>query len=257
MHEASALVAGATLAGGRGGVARRGDRGRSTSPAGCTTRCRPGRPASASTTTRRSPSPGCSTSGAERIAYVDIDVHHGDGVQDDLLRRPAGADGQPARVAADAVPRHRLPGRDRRAEGAEGSAVNVALPPGTDDRGWLRAFHAVVPSVLRAFRPAGAVHPVRRRHAPPRPARRPAADRRRAARRATWRCGRSPTSSATAGGSPPAAAATRWSRWCPRTWTHLLAAATGDAAGPGDADPAGVARAGRRPAAPAARCRCG
>ena len=53
--------------------------------------------------------------GAERIAYVDIDVHHGDGVQDDLLRRPAGADGQPARDAADAVPRHRLPGRDRRA----------------------------------------------------------------------------------------------------------------------------------------------
>ena len=35
----------------------------------------------------------------------------------------------------------------------EGSAVNVALPPGTDDAGWLRAFHAVVPSVLRAFRP--------------------------------------------------------------------------------------------------------
>jgi len=31
--------------------------------------------------------------------------------------------------------------------------VNVALPPGTDDSGWLRAFHAVVPSVLRSFRP--------------------------------------------------------------------------------------------------------
>src|SRR5262249_11128376 len=36
---------------------------------------------------------------------------------------------------------------------AEGSAVNVALPPGTDDSGWLRAFHAVVPSVVRAFGP--------------------------------------------------------------------------------------------------------
>jgi acetoin utilization protein AcuC len=36
---------------------------------------------------------------------------------------------------------------------AVGSAVNVALPPGTDDGGWLRAFHAVVPAVLRAFRP--------------------------------------------------------------------------------------------------------
>ncbi len=28
--------------------------------------------------------------GAERMAYVDVDVHHGDGVETDLLRRPAG-----------------------------------------------------------------------------------------------------------------------------------------------------------------------
>jgi acetoin utilization protein AcuC len=31
--------------------------------------------------------------------------------------------------------------------------VNIALPTGTGDSGWQRAFHAVVPSVLRAFRP--------------------------------------------------------------------------------------------------------
>jgi acetoin utilization protein AcuC len=37
-------------------------------------------------------------------------------------------------------------------EGA-GAAVNVALPAGTDDAGWLRAFDAVVPGLLRAFRP--------------------------------------------------------------------------------------------------------
>ena len=37
--------------------------------------------------------------------------------------------------------------------GAEGSAVNVALPPGTGDAGWLRAYHAVVPAVVRAFQP--------------------------------------------------------------------------------------------------------
>jgi acetoin utilization protein AcuC len=36
---------------------------------------------------------------------------------------------------------------------AEGSAVNVALPPGVNDAGWLRAFHAVVPHVLREFQP--------------------------------------------------------------------------------------------------------
>jgi len=31
--------------------------------------------------------------------------------------------------------------------------VNVALPAGTADAGWLRAFDAVVPPLLRAFRP--------------------------------------------------------------------------------------------------------
>jgi acetoin utilization deacetylase AcuC-like enzyme len=36
---------------------------------------------------------------------------------------------------------------------ATGTAVIVALPPGTDDGGWLRAFHAVVPGLVRAFRP--------------------------------------------------------------------------------------------------------
>jgi acetoin utilization protein AcuC len=36
---------------------------------------------------------------------------------------------------------------------AEGTAVNVALPPGTADSGWLRAFHAVVPDLVHAFEP--------------------------------------------------------------------------------------------------------
>jgi acetoin utilization protein AcuC len=36
---------------------------------------------------------------------------------------------------------------------AEGSAVNVALPAFTRDAEWLRAFHAVVPPLLREFRP--------------------------------------------------------------------------------------------------------
>jgi acetoin utilization protein AcuC len=31
--------------------------------------------------------------------------------------------------------------------------VNIAVPAGTGDEGWLRAFHAVVPGVVRAFRP--------------------------------------------------------------------------------------------------------
>lgn len=31
--------------------------------------------------------------------------------------------------------------------------MNIALPPAVSDAGWQRAFHAIVPSVLRAFRP--------------------------------------------------------------------------------------------------------
>jgi hypothetical protein len=34
--------------------------------------------------------------------------------------------------------------------GAEGTAVNVALPPGTTDADWLRAFHAIVPQCFGA-----------------------------------------------------------------------------------------------------------
>jgi acetoin utilization protein AcuC len=90
--------------------------------------------------------------GAERIAYVDVDVHHGDGVQDAFY-----ADPRVLTVSLHETPLALFPGTGFAEEtggaGAEGSAVNVALPPGTGDAGWLRAFHAVVPSVLRAFRP--------------------------------------------------------------------------------------------------------
>jgi acetoin utilization protein AcuC len=90
--------------------------------------------------------------GAERVAYVDIDVHHGDGVQAAFYDDP-----RVLTVSLHETPQTCFPGTGTAAEsggpGAEGTSVNVALPPGTDDAGWLRAFHAVVPSVLRAFDP--------------------------------------------------------------------------------------------------------
>jgi acetoin utilization protein AcuC len=90
--------------------------------------------------------------GAERIAYVDIDVHHGDGVQAAFYGDP-----RVLTISLHESPATLFPGTGRPSEtggpGAQGSAVNVALPAGTRDAGWLRAFHAVVPPLVRAFRP--------------------------------------------------------------------------------------------------------
>jgi len=90
--------------------------------------------------------------GAERIAYVDVDVHHGDGVQAAFWDDP-----RVLTVSLHQSPYSLFPGTgfpdETGGASAAGTAVNVALPPGTDDAGWLRAFHAVVPAVLRAFAP--------------------------------------------------------------------------------------------------------
>jgi acetoin utilization protein AcuC len=90
--------------------------------------------------------------GAERVAYVDIDVHHGDGVQAVFYDDP-----RVLTISLHESPRTLFPGTgepgDTGGPGALGSAVNVALPPGTADGGWLRAFHAVVPPLLREFKP--------------------------------------------------------------------------------------------------------
>ncbi len=90
--------------------------------------------------------------GAKRVAYVDIDVHHGDGVQTAFYDDP-----RVLTVSLHQDPRTLFPGTGMPTEigtgDAEGTAVNVALPPGTGDVGWLRAFRAVVPGAVRAFAP--------------------------------------------------------------------------------------------------------
>ena len=90
--------------------------------------------------------------GVERIGYVDIDVHHGDGVQAAFYNDP-----RVLTISLHEHPATLFPGTGRPGEtggpDAEGYAVNVALPAGTGDAGWLRAFDAVVPPLLRAFKP--------------------------------------------------------------------------------------------------------
>ena len=90
--------------------------------------------------------------GAERVAYVDVDAHHGDGVQ-----RVFWDDPRVLTVSVHESGHTLFPGtghpRETGGPAAEGSAVNVALPARTGDAGWLRAIDAVLPAVLRAFAP--------------------------------------------------------------------------------------------------------
>jgi acetoin utilization protein AcuC len=90
--------------------------------------------------------------GVERIAYVDIDVHHGDGVQAAFWNDP-----RVLTISIHESGRTLFPGTGFPDEvggaGAEGTAVNVALPAGTGDAGWLRALHAVALPAVRAFAP--------------------------------------------------------------------------------------------------------
>ncbi|MGZ4591001.1 MAG: acetoin utilization protein AcuC [Actinomycetes bacterium] len=90
--------------------------------------------------------------GAERVAYVDVDVHHGDGVE-----RVFWQDPRVLTISIHESGRYLFPGtgfpEDIGGPAAEGSAVNVALPPGTTDSAWLRAFDAVVPPLLSEFAP--------------------------------------------------------------------------------------------------------
>ena len=90
--------------------------------------------------------------GAERVAYVDVDVHHGDGVEE-VFR----ADPRVLTVSLHESGRFLFPGTgepdDVGDPGAEGSVLNVPLAPRTPGEVWLGAFDAVVEPAVRAFAP--------------------------------------------------------------------------------------------------------
>lgn len=90
--------------------------------------------------------------GYSRIAYIDFDAHHGDGVE-----RIYWDDPRVLTISLHENGRFLFPGTgfasDIGGMQAAASAVNVALPPRTDDAQWLRAVDAVVPQVIREFRP--------------------------------------------------------------------------------------------------------
>ncbi|MEV4489821.1 acetoin utilization protein AcuC [Micromonospora coxensis] len=151
MHESSALITGASVAAAE--AVWRGEARRAVNVAGGLHHAMPDR--AAGFCVYNDPAVAIARLldlGAERVAYVDVDVHHGDGVQEIFYRDP-----RVLTVSVHETPLALFPGTgfpdETGGPGAEGTAVNLPLPPGVSDAGWQRAFHAVVPSVLRAFRP--------------------------------------------------------------------------------------------------------
>jgi acetoin utilization protein AcuC len=151
MHEASALVVGATVAAAEAVWSGRAEHG--VNVAGGLHHAMPD--AGAGFCVYNDPAVAIAwmlEQGAERIAYVDVDVHHGDGVQQAFWDDP-----RVLTISLHESGRYLFPGTgfpdETGGAGAEGTAVNLAMPPGATDGPWLRAFHALVPPLLAEFRP--------------------------------------------------------------------------------------------------------
>ena len=90
--------------------------------------------------------------GAARVAYIDVDVHHGDGVQAAFYD-----DGRVLTVSLHESGHFLFPGTGFADEvgrgGGEGTKVNVSLPPYTHDEAYREAFERVVPPLVEAFKP--------------------------------------------------------------------------------------------------------
>jgi len=87
-----------------------------------------------------------------RVAYVDIDAHHGDGVQEAFFD-----DARVLTISLHESGRYLFPGTGFVSESGVGPAVgysvNLPLYPYTEDDIYLWAFHEIVPPLLRAFDP--------------------------------------------------------------------------------------------------------
>ena len=90
--------------------------------------------------------------GAERVAYIDIDVHHGDGTQWIFFEEP-----RVLTCSVHETGRYLFPGTGGIAErgmgAASGTAVNVPLPPYAGDRPYQRAIEEVIAPAVAEFEP--------------------------------------------------------------------------------------------------------
>jgi acetoin utilization protein AcuC len=92
------------------------------------------------------------TQGDARIVYLDIDAHHGDGVQEAFYDDP-----RVLTISLHESGRTLFPGTGFPEEigvgAGEGYAVNLPLAPFTTDGVYLWAYEQVVPPLIEAFRP--------------------------------------------------------------------------------------------------------
>lgn len=90
--------------------------------------------------------------GAAKVLYIDVDAHHGDGTESIFWDDP-----RVMTISIHETGMSLFPGTGFANEiggpNAQGTAVNIAVPPRTGDGGWLRAYHAVVPQLAAAFAP--------------------------------------------------------------------------------------------------------
>ena len=91
--------------------------------------------------------------GFRKVAYIDIDVHHGDGVQSIFWDDP-----DVLTISLHEGPEWLFPrvtgfAHETGGPGAPGSSVNVPFAPGTGDDLWHEGFEAVVPEALARFQP--------------------------------------------------------------------------------------------------------
>ena len=87
-----------------------------------------------------------------RVAYIDIDAHHGDGVQWFFFERS-----DVMTISLHESGRYLFPGTGHPYEIGKGDgrglSVNAPLEPFTDDESFIDVFDTVVPVALRAFQP--------------------------------------------------------------------------------------------------------
>jgi acetoin utilization protein AcuC len=88
----------------------------------------------------------------KRVAYIDIDAHHGDGVQDAFYRTDKVLTISIHETGAVLFPGTGFEYEMGSGQG-EGYAVNIPMPPYSDDELFLYAFNETVPSLIEKFGP--------------------------------------------------------------------------------------------------------